>query len=344
MNDYEKYGVSVTANDDFVNCLTRITKNTHDDNVISGVGGFCSLYAIPNSTNNLVIATSVDGIGTKLILSTEIKNSNKFYDNWFNYTHSTDLIAMVFNDIITCGAVDNLILLDYYAVSSLSEKMRISLDFMQTLSSTCAIYKINFIGGETAEMSDLLAKKDYFDICGFGIGMVNKPNIYGKQRVNDDDVLIGIYSNGFHSNGYTLIRNIFKNYDWVADELNIKYDIVQPTYIYINLIKALIEKFPDEIHAMANITGGGLYNNTKRVIKDNQDLIIHWDSWKTQKIFNIVKTQGNIDEETFRNTFNSGIGYVLIVNKNSVESILNTLNYYHWKSSVIGVVIKNKGD
>lgn len=323
MNQYEQCGVSIQNNDLFVSSLMNLCRSTYTPDVISGVGGFCSLYQVPNS--DMVIAASTDGVGSKLQLADELK------DYGYLMTVGVDLVAMVMNDIITCGARP-LFFLDYLAINSIkSTKARLH-SIMSGIATACRLAGCSLIGGETAELPGLMKTPGDYDIAGFGIGIMSREDIRGPHLVEPNDVIIGIESSGPHSNGYTLIRKIFQECDWSDEQL--REDIMHPTILYPSLINAI--RCP-EIHAMAHITGGGLQANTARVIPDH--LVAEWDLPPITGIFQTIQECGDVSEDEMRRVFNCGIGYTIIVKNGTVKNlIISSLNRLGHKAFQIGII------
>lgn len=323
-NRYESSGVSIKEGDSFVEILKEVCKSTYDDNVISGVGGFSALYRLPNSST--ILSASTDGVGTKLLLAEMATAAGS------PYTIGIDLVAMVMNDVLVCGAKP-LFMLDCYSLYSLSKNFERSIKLLTSIKEGCLLAGCALIGGETAEMPDIYSYKTY-DIAGFGIGIVDEKNLLGANKVKKGDAIIGIESSGPHSNGYSLIRSIFKHYNWVDDFYGVKDRLLKPTTIYSPMIQELLALPDNGIHAMAHITGGGLEANIKRSIPKNRSIMIDWSVWKRPEIFNEIQQRGRIEEGEMREVFNCGISFVLIVDPVSVPKILNT-NKSAW---VIGCV------
>lgn len=321
--NYADSGVSIADNDQFVSSIEKICRSTYDPGVISGVGGFCSLYQLPNS--DTVIASSTDGIGSKIQLADELEAHQCLLTVGF------DLVGMVVNDIITCGA-DPAFFLDYIALHSIRSTKSKMMQIMSGIATACRLADVAFIGGETAELPGLMRTHRDYDIAGFGIGIVNKDDIVGPHLVRDGDAIIGIESNGPHSNGYSLIRRIFKECDWSNDLL--REELMCPTTLYTRTIKAV--RCP-EIHAMAHITGGGLQANTARVIPDH--LVAEWDLPPITGIFKTIQECGDVSDDEMRRVFNCGIGYVIIVKNGTVKNlIINTINKLGRKAFQIGTI------
>lgn len=324
--NYNESGVSIENNDHFILSIMSLCKSTYSNDVISGVGGFCSLYEVPHT--DLVIAASTDGIGSKLQLADELDHHQCLEMIGF------DLVGMVVNDIITSGA-DPVFFLDYLALHSI-ESMKPKLDkIMRGIAAACRLSDVALIGGETAELPGLMVTPNHYDLAGFGVGLAKKNELIGDYLVEVGDAVIGIESSGPHSNGYSLIRKIFKECDWSDDLL--RQSIMQPTFLYPRVIKNVKGPW---IHSMAHVTGGGIEGNTNRVIPDY--LEVQWDLPPIDGIFKIIQETGNVSDEEMRRVFNCGIGFVLIVDNDFKNQIINKINTFGFKSFQIGQVISKE--
>lgn len=327
MTRYEESGVSIEAGDSFVSRIKELCKPTYGYGVVEGVGQFCSLYHAPGGSNQL-IAASTDGVGTKVLLAQALAEYG------YLKTIGIDLVGMVVNDIITCGAMP-LFVLDYYALSSLKTDAKNGFNkseqIINGIAAGCRLAGCALIGGETAEMPDMY-DDNKFDLAAFAVGMINENDVVGPHLVNAGDIIIGIESSGPHSNGFSLIRKIFNECDWSDDTL--REDIMRPTIIYSRVIDYIQ---CHEIHAMAHITGGGLQANTARVIPDH--LVAEWDLPPISGIFKTIQECGNVGDDEMRKVFNCGIGFVLIV-KNGTDKnlIINKINHLGYKAFQIGTI------
>lgn len=321
--NYAESGVSIADNDRFVSSIVSLCHSTYTPEVISGIGGFCSLYQVPNS--DTVIAASTDGVGSKLQLADELERYQCLTTIGF------DLVGMVVNDIITCGA-DPVFFLDYLALNSIRSTKNKLVQIMGGVATACRLADVALIGGETAELPGLMKTTSDYDIAGFGVGFVQKKDILGPNSVQPGDAIIGIESSGPHSNGYSLIRRIFNECDWSDDSL--REDIMRPTLLYPRIIKSI--RCP-EIHAMAHITGGGLQANTARVIPDH--LVAEWDLPPISGIFKTIQECGDVSDDEMRRVFNCGIGFTLIVKNDIIKNlIINIINQQGYKAFQIGTI------
>lgn len=321
--NYAESGVSIADNDRFVSSIVSLCHSTYTPEVISGIGGFCSLYQVPNS--DTVIAASTDGVGSKLQLADELERYQCLTTIGF------DLVGMVVNDIITCGA-DPVFFLDYLALNSIRSTKNKLTQIMSGVATACRLADVALIGGETAELPGLMKTTSDYDIAGFGVGFVQKKDILRPNSVQPGDAIIGIESSGPHSNGFSLIRKIFNECDWSDDSL--REDIMRPTLLYPRIIKSI--RCP-EIHAMAHITGGGLQANTARVIPDH--LVAEWDLPPISGIFKTIQECGDVSDDEMRRVFNCGIGFTLIVKNDIIKNlIIDIINQQGYKAFQIGTI------
>lgn len=296
---YKDAGVDIEKGDAFVERIKEKVLSTYDDRVYQGVGGFASLYEKGDS----YLAAGTDGVGTKLKLAIEINKHD---------TIGIDLVAMCVNDILCVGA-NPLFFMDYLACSSLDVEK--SEQIINGVVDGCKQSEAVLIGGETAEMPGMYQGDDY-DLAGFAVGEVKKENLLDGGKVKSDDALIGLYSSGFHSNGYSLIRKLVNE-----DEIDLKRMLLEPTKIYHNQVKGLLES--GLIHGMAHITGGGL----KNIPRINNEFSYQIDKLplisELPKAMQVILNRLDIPVEELYETFNMGIGLVLITNK--PEDVLESL-------------------
>ena len=329
---YKNSGVSIDNADKLINKIKPIAKKTCDKNVMGNIGGFGALYDISKiKYKNPVLVSGTDGVGTKI----EIANTLNKYN-----TIGIDLVAMCVNDLLVQGAKP-LIFLDYISTSKLN--INKSFNIIKGIAKGCKLSKISLIGGETAEMPNLYKNND-FDLAGFCVGIAEKKNLLPKKNINKNDCIIGIKSNGLHSNGYSLINHMIdKRKISLKDKINNKNLgslIIKPTKIYTEILN--IKNF-DKIKAIANITGGGLTENIPRVLPKNTKALIDYKKIKFQKLYTHIKNKGNIEYSEMLKVFNCGIGMVLITDKKNVKIIIKELKKNKMDAKVIGDIFENKG-
>ena len=303
---YRKSGVNINAADNFVKYISSQIKKTKKHGNFKNIGEFGSISKIPEHLEKPYLVTSTDGVGTKL----EIANELKKFD-----TIGIDLVAMSVNDLIVQGA-QPLIFLDYISIGRLDlTKLK---SILKGIIKGCNISNCELVGGETAEMPGTYSG-DKFDLAGFAVGLVEKKNLIKKKSVKNNDLVLAIPSSGLHSNGYSLVRKIIK-----MKKINIKKnkflksELIRPTKIYVKEIMNLNRN--KLIKACANITGGGLKDNLKRIIPKGLSAEIDMKKIKPKKIFNWIK-ENNIDEKEMIKTFNCGVGFCIIVSKKNYNKI-----------------------
>ena len=321
---YKKSGVDINAADRFVKYISNISSKKRGKKKFNNIGGFGSISNIPNNIKNPKIVASTDGVGTKI----EIANLINKYD-----TIGIDLVAMSVNDLIVQGAKP-LFFLDYISINKIDlTKLKL---IIKGILKGCDISNCDLVGGETAEMPGTY-EKGKFDIAGFAVGIVDQKKILNKDKIKKNDLILAVPSSGLHSNGYSLIRaiidkkkiNIRKNYF-------LKKELIKPTKIYVKEILSLIDK--KLLNGCANITGGGLSDNIKRIIPNKLCAEIDLTKIKTSKIFKWLK-KNNIKDKEMLKTFNCGVGFCLIINPKN----LNKINKYFsrdYKPYVIGKISK----
>ncbi|AKX34576.1 phosphoribosylformylglycinamidine cyclo-ligase [Spiroplasma litorale] len=333
---YKKSGVDLNKGYEVVDNIKKIVSEKFGGKYKNNIGNFgCAFDLSPYDFKKPVLVSGTDGVGTKLLLAIESDNHK---------TIGIDLVAMCVNDILTLGAKP-LYFLDYIAVDKIN--VEIVTDIISGIVEGCLQSDCSLLGGETAEMRDMYIKGHY-DLAGFITGAVDKDSIIDFNNVKKDDQIISIKSSGIHSNGYSLVRKIFfkdNNYDFKHKFEELDCDLItellKPTKIYADIVNELItNKF--YISGMANITGGGLIENIPRVIPTGLCAEIYQKNISTPKIFDIMQSIGNINQEEMYNVFNMGVGFVIITNKENSESILNFINgYKDYEASIIGQIIEH---
>ena len=302
---YTKSGVNIKKADKFVKFLTSISKKTKKSGDFKNIGGFGAISNIPKNLKNPHIVTSTDGVGTKIEIANQIKKFN---------TIGIDLVAMCVNDLIVQGAKPYLFL-DYISINKINlKKLK---NIIKGIIKGCEISNCKLVGGETAEMPGTYTKEK-FDIAGFSVGLVEKNKIL-KKKIKKNDLILAVPSNGIHSNGYSLVREVLKKKKINLNKNKfLKKELIKPTKIYVNEILSLINK--NILNGCANITGGGLKDNIERIIPNNLCAEIDLSKIKTLKIFKWLKNSGVKEKEMFK-TFNCGVGFCLIINKKNVEKV-----------------------
>jgi len=281
---------------------------------MGGLGGFGSLFEIPKKFKNPVLVSGTDGVGTKLKLAFDLNTHN---------TIGQDLVAMCVNDILVQGA-EPLFFLDYFACGKLDVEM--ATEVIKGISEGCLLAGCALVGGETAEMPGMYSTGEY-DLAGFCVGAVERSKVIDGESISEGDIIIGMESSGPHSNGYSLIRKVLEKENI---DLSTNFDgktfgdvLMAPTKIYVKSILSLLEKI--KVNGLAHITGGGIYENIPRVLKEKQKAVIKKDSWNMPPIFKWLKEKANIGDDELYKTFNCGIGMVAIINPNDKEEAIRIL-------------------
>ena len=323
---YEKSGVNITAADNFVKFISKISHKNNKNKKFKNIGGFGSISDIPKNFKNPKIVASTDGVGTKI----EIANIFNKYD-----TIGIDLVAMCVNDLIVQGAKP-LLFLDYISINKINLKKLKSI--IKGIIKGCKISNCELVGGETAEMPGTY-EKGKFDIAGFSVGIVDQNKIPYKKKIKKNNLILAIPSSGVHSNGYSLIRYILnkRKINFKKNKF-LKNELLKPTKIYVKEILSLFNK--NLINGCANITGGGLEDNIKRIIPAGLTANINLNKIKTKKIFSWIKKNKVNDNEMLK-TFNCGVGFCIVINQRNLNKIKKIFNK-EYEPYVIGKIIPGK--
>ena len=323
---YEKSGVNINAADNFVKFISNISSKNKGNKKFKNIGGFGSISDIPKNFKRPKIVASTDGVGTKI----EIANTLNKYN-----TIGIDLVAMCVNDIIVQGAKP-LLFLDYISINKIdSEKLK---SIIKGIIKGCNISDCELVGGETAEMPGTY-EKGKFDIAGFSVGVVDQKKILDKKKIKKNNLILAIPSSGVHSNGYSLIRHILNKKKINLKKTKfLKKELLRPTKIYVKEILSLIKN--DLLNGCANITGGGLVDNIKRIIPDGLTANINLNKIKIKKIFSWLK-KNNIEDKEMLKTFNCGVGFCLIIDPKNLDKIKKFFTK-EYQPYVIGKIILGK--
>ena len=321
---YKKSGVDINAAERFVKFIAAISSRKKGKKKFNNIGGFGSISNIPNNIKDPKIVACTDGVGTKI----EIANTIKKFD-----TIGIDLVAMSVNDLIVQGARP-LLFLDYISINKINlPKLK---SIIKGVVKGCKISECSLVGGETAEMPGTY-EKNKFDIAGFAVGVVDKKKILNKKKIKKNDLILAVPSSGLHSNGYSLVRNIMsKKKINIKKDSFLKNELIKPTKIYVKEVLNLIDK--KLLNGCANITGGGLPDNIKRIIPERYCAEIDLNKIKPLKIFKWLK-KNNIEENEMLKTFNCGVGFCLVINPKNLEKI-NKYFSKNYKPYVIGKIVK----
>ncbi len=330
---YKDAGVDIEAGNSLVERIKPIAAKTKIPGVMSGLGGFGSLFELPlHKYKNPILVSGTDGVGTKLKLALELG---------IHDTVGIDLVAMCVNDIIVLGA-EPLFFLDYYATGKLDVDTAASV--IKGIGQGCELAGAALVGGETAEMPGMYSEGDY-DLAGFCVGIVEKSKIMDGSMVKAGDKLIGIASSGPHSNGFSLIRKVIEKTNASLDEslngLSIGKALLEPTRIYVKSLLTLLETIP--VHALAHITGGGLTENLPRVLTEGLDASINLSHWEFPDVFKWLQQQGNISQADMLTTFNCGIGMIVCVDAQDETETMNILTQQGETVFAVGEIVASSG-
>ena len=317
---YQKSGVNINAADNFVKFISNISKKNKN------IGGFGSISNIPRNLKKPKIVASTDGVGTKI----EIANTLDKYN-----TIGIDLVAMCVNDLIVQGARP-LLFLDYISINKINLKKLKSI--IKGVMKGCKLSNCDLVGGETAEMPGTY-EKGKFDIAGFAVGIVDEKKILNKSKIKKNNLILAVPSSGLHSNGYSLVRYILNKKKINIKKNNfLKKELLKPTKIYVKEILKLNDK--KLINGCANITGGGIMDNIKRVIPNGLSAEINLNQIKTSNIFKWIK-KNNINDKEMLKTFNCGVGFCLIIDPKKIDQVKKVFSK-QFKPYVIGKVVERK--
>jgi len=328
---YKEAGVDIEAGNRFVDMIKPLVKSTRRPEVLTDIGGFGGLFALnKDKYDDPVLVSSTDGVGTKLKLAFQLDRHD---------TVGIDLVAMCVNDLIVQGA-EPLFFLDYLATGMLAPEK--AAEVVKGIAEGCRQSGCALVGGETAELPGFYAEGEY-DLAGFTVGVVDRDAIIDGSSTQVGDVLIGISSNGLHSNGYSLARRIISErieggLDATLEATGESYGdaLLKPTRIYVKSVLNLLRDF--KIRGMAHITGGGLLENVPRVLPRHCKAVIQKDSWPKLPLFEALREAGNLEEKECYRTFNNGIGMVLVVPKDQAEEILSRLGGLDEQAYLIGEI------
>ncbi len=330
---YKKAGVDIDEGERFVKRISPMVRRTFRPEVVIDIGSFSALFKVDIARyKEPVLVSGTDGVGTKLKIAFLLDKHD---------TVGIDLVAMCVNDILTSGA-EPLFFLDYLAMGKLSSEK--ASEIVAGIVHGCREAGCSLIGGETAEMPGFYSEGEY-DLSGFAVGIVDEEKIINGSAIQEGDVIIGISSNGLHSNGYSLVRRLFLDmkkldiHTYIPDiGSTLGEELIRPTRVYVKAFMNLKDKV--EIKGMAHITGGGIPGNILRILPKGVCAHIKVGSWPVPRIFRFIEKTGNISDKEMRKTFNMGVGYVMVVAiKNSEKAVL-LLNKSGYPAFVIGNITK----
>jgi len=324
---YRDAGVDIDAGNALVERIKDVSQATRRPEVLSGLGGFGALCAIPPGYSEPVLVSGTDGVGTKLRLAMDLG---------IHDTIGIDLVAMCSNDIAVVGA-EPLFFLDYYATGKLN--VDVAAAVVTGIGKGCELAGAALVGGETAEMPGMYEGEDY-DLAGFCVGVVERALLIDGSKVEAGDTLLALPSSGPHSNGYSLIRKVLErtgdDTQQVCGDKTLGEALLAPTTIYNRPLLALQQQL--EIRAMAHITGGGILENLPRVLPGGLGAVIHRDSWQLPPVFEWLQRGGNIADTEMMRTFNCGIGMIIVVGPGRAADALSVLKSHGIAGWELGVI------
>jgi phosphoribosylformylglycinamidine cyclo-ligase len=335
--DYRQAGVDVEAGRAFVQQIRTMVERTFRPEVLGGLGGFSGFFELPSGYREPVLVSGTDGVGTKLKLAQQCDRHN---------TVGIDLVAMCVNDVLTSGA-EPLFFLDYLATGKLNGDQLA--EVVAGITEGCQQAGCALLGGETAEMPGFYQPGEY-DLAGFCVGIVEKSQILNGSQVQVGDVAIGLSSQGVHSNGFSLVRKIIETSGQsltdrpeILGGKTLGEELLTPTQIYVKPVLAALRSGL-EIHGMAHITGGGLPENLPRCLGANQSVQVDSQSWTVPPIFAWLAAQGQVDRLEMFNTFNMGIGFIVLVSPDQVDRTLEHFQTQQVVAWTIGEVVSGTGE
>ncbi|MGD2279123.1 MAG: phosphoribosylformylglycinamidine cyclo-ligase [Candidatus Omnitrophota bacterium] len=322
---YKQAGVDIGKANRLVRDIKKLTNATRIKGSVGSIGGFGGFFDLsPSGAKGSLLVASTDGVGTKLKIA---------QDTGVHGTVGIDLVAMCVNDVL-CSGARPLFFLDYFATGKLDGK--IWKEVIKGITAGCKEARCALLGGETAEMPGMYDRGEY-DLAGFCVGSVERKKVIDGSRIKPGDAVLGLASSGLHSNGYSLVRKVFTGKEIEKN----KRLLLKPTRIYVKPVLEVSKKVP--IKGIANITGGGFYDNISRILPGNARAVIKEGSWKLPGVFKLITEKADIEKKELYTTFNMGIGMVLIVPQKEVKKTITILKRkFKLESWIIGKVVKGK--
>ncbi|MBQ4875089.1 MAG: phosphoribosylformylglycinamidine cyclo-ligase [Rickettsiaceae bacterium H1] len=312
-NAYAQAGVDIEKGNELTNEIKPLAQNTYRQEVLGNIGGFGSLFSLDTKKyRNPILVSGTDGVGTKLMIAQATDNHTYI---------GKDLVGMCVNDVL-CQGAEPLFFLDYFAVNKLD--ISVTKKVISGMAEACKEANVSLIGGETAEMPGMYEGNKY-DLAGFCVGVVERNNILPKKNIEAGDIIIGLKSNGLHSNGFSLVRNILQKLKINLHDLspwgqNSWLEILlQPTRIYVKPVLSIIK----HVKGLAHITGGGMIENIPRILPKNLTFSLEYDDWP--EIFLWLQKEGKITTKEMLTVFNCGIGMAIVVARNEFDNVMTKL-------------------
>ncbi|MFI5893403.1 phosphoribosylformylglycinamidine cyclo-ligase [Actinoplanes sp. NPDC051513] len=336
---YAEAGVSIEAGDRAVELLKSKVKKTTRPEVMGDLGGFSGLFRLNTQKyKSPILASSTDGVGTKLVIAQQLD---------IHDTIGIDLVAMVVDDLVACGA-EPLFLLDYIACGEVvPDKVA---EIGAGIADGCRYAGCALLGGETAEHPGVL-RPDEYDVSATGVGVVEESEILGRERVEVGDAVIAMRSSGLHSNGYSLVRHVLlgagrMRLDSVVDDFGTQRtlgeELLTPTKIYAKDCLGLIEE--TDVRAFSHVTGGGIPGNLVRILPEHVDAVVDRSTWRPQPIFDLIQAKGRIEDTEMEATFNMGVGMFAVVSSDDADRAMAYLTGRGVEAWQVGEVIDGTGE
>ena len=323
---YKKAGVDIRKANVFVEAIKRYTKSTARPGAAGRIGGFGGTFDLKAAGyKDPVLVSSTDGVGTKLKVAFLVNKHD---------TVGIDMVAMNVNDVLTTGA-EPLFFLDYIATGKIDKKALV--DVVKGIAEGCRQAGCALVGGETAEMPAFYKNGEY-DLAGFCVGAVERGQIIDSRDMKIGDIVVGLESNGLHSNGYSLVRKVFS----AAELKTLGDELLRPTRIYVRPVLELKKKI--KIKGMAHITGGAFLEKIPRIVPKDKKLVIIKGSWTVPEIFARIQAKGKIAEKEMFRTFNMGLGMVIVISPEDFIAAKKVFDGYRIKSWVVGSIEKGRGE
>ncbi|MBN2582960.1 MAG: phosphoribosylformylglycinamidine cyclo-ligase [Planctomycetes bacterium] len=323
---YKAAGVDIDKADKLIRQLAPLIHSTNRPGTVGKIGGFGGLFAAPTrGMKRPLLVSGTDGVGTKLLVAQAVGRHD---------TVGIDLVAMCVNDIV-CSGAEPLFFLDYFATGGIED--RVYRDVLKGVVNGCKQAGCVLLGGETAEMPGLYKRGDY-DLAGFAVGVVDEPKVVDGRRIKPGDAVIGLKSSGLHSNGFSLARKVFTRKE-LAGPWGRK--LLKPTIIYVKPLLKLMAAV--DVLGVANITGGGFYDNIPRCLPKGVGVRIDRKAWRVPPIFSEVQRRGRVDEHEMFRTLNMGIGMVVVVRAAQADKARRLLEAAKVKTCLLGEITKGDG-
>jgi len=317
---YKNAGVDIEAGDQLIEKIKPLVKSTHNENVLADIGLFGGFFEAGfKDLEKPVLVSSVDGVGTKLKVA---------FMTGVHNTVGQCLVNHCVNDILCCGAKP-LFFLDYFATGKLEQQ--VAVDVISGFATACRENSAALIGGETAEMPSIYQNGEY-DMSGTIVGVVDRDKSIDGTKIQPGHVMIGLESNGLHTNGYSLARKVLFpkfQHDTYIDELGetVGESLLRIHRSYLHVVQKMLSE--SLLSGISHITGGGIVGNTSRIVPKTMKMNIDWNSWQVPTIFRLMQSSGNISDDEMRHVFNQGIGMILIAEKQNADRVIELSSQYN---------------